>query len=316
MPYHIALDKALEQARENKIGTTARGIGPAYCDKFERSGIRVEDFISPNFRDLALKNIKAKNKILELYGFEALNENEIIETYEEYAKILKPYVIDGINFLHENIKNNKKIICEGAQATLLDIDFGSYPFVTSSNPTIGGIITGSGLNASNIGKVYGVLKAYSSRVGEGPYITEQDNEDGDMIREYGHEYGTTTGRPRRCGWLDLPALIYAIRVNGITDLAMNHVDTIFKMSKFKVCTSYLIDGVETKNFSNNNEYQRKCQPIYKEFKGIDIDLSQIKKYQDLPNEVKQFIEFIESETDCRVTFIGNGADRENLLKKS
>lgn len=199
MPYHIELDKLLEENRGSaKIGTTARGIGPAYCDKYERSGIRMENFITANFRELALRNIENKNKIFKSFNYPTLDANKIIKEYEEYAKILTPYVKDTINIIHKSLENNEKILCEGAQATLLDIDFGTYPYVTSSNPTIGGICTGTGIGAKDIGEVYGVLKAYSSKVGEGPFITEQDNKIGDTIRELGHEYGTTTKRPRRC----------------------------------------------------------------------------------------------------------------------
>ncbi len=214
MPYHIQTDKMLEENRGNgKIGTTCRGIGPAYCDKYERSGIRMQDFIRPRFADLVRTNIENKNKIFKAFGYPELNVDEIIKEYTEYSKILAPYVVDTVVLLHNSINEGKKLLCEGAQATLLDIDFGSYPFVTSSNPSIGGICSGSGLSAKDIGEVYGVIKAYSSRVGAGPYITEQDNEIGNQIRELGHEYGTTTKRPRRCGWLDLVALKYAVMVN-------------------------------------------------------------------------------------------------------
>ena len=234
MPYHIKMDELQEELRNNKIGTTKRGIGPAYCDKFERCGIRVMDFISDRFATIARENIERKNEIFKLYGKETLNADKIIAEYIELSKKLKPYVTDTVYMIHKAIEQDKKIVCEGAQATLLDIDFGSYPFVTSSNPSIGGICTGSGIGAKYIGNVYGVLKGYSSRVGEGPYITEQVNEIGDLIRELGHEYGTTTKRPRRCGWLDAVALKYAVILNGITALAINHVDTIGKMDKIKL----------------------------------------------------------------------------------
>ena len=222
LPYHVEMDKLLEENRgSNKIGTTARGIGPAYCDKYERCGIRAEDLISDRFEELLTININNKNKIFEMYGHETVDLEKTLADYKEYAKILKPYITDTVTLIHNALDEGKKVICEGAQATLLDIDFGSYPFVTSSNPSIGGVCTGSGVGARDIGEVYGVLKAYSSRVGAGPYVTEQNNEIGDTIRELGHEYGTTTKRPRRCGWLDLVALKYAVRLNGITGLAVN-----------------------------------------------------------------------------------------------
>ena len=228
-PYHIEMDRLQEELRgAQKIGTTCRGIGPVYCDKYERSGIRMGDLVNKKFETQLRKNIEKKNKIFESYGHKTVDADEIMKEYNNYADILKPYVIDTVSLLHQALEQDKKILCEGAQATLLDIDFGNYPFVTSSNPTIGGICTGTGIGARYIGEVYGVLKAYSSKVGEGPYITEQDNEIGDKIRELGHEYGTTTKRPRRCGWLDLVALKYAVMLNGITGLAINHVDTIGK----------------------------------------------------------------------------------------
>ncbi len=199
MPYHIVLDKLLEETRGNdKIGTTARGIGPAYCDKYERCGIRFEDFVTPKFREIAKRNINNKNKILQAFGYDTLDADSIISEYEEYARILTPFMKDTINIIHQSLEEDKNILCEGAQATLLDIDFGTYPFVTSSSPSIGGVCTGTGVGAKDIGEVYGVLKAYSSKVGAGPFLTEQDNEIGNRIRELGHEYGTTTKRPRRC----------------------------------------------------------------------------------------------------------------------
>ena len=195
MPYHIMMDRLQEELRgSRKIGTTARGIGPAYSDKFERSGIRVEDFISSNFESIARENIENKNKIFRLYKKEELDVDSTIAKYKEYANYLRKYVVDSVDMIHDMLENNKKIVCEGAQATLLDIDFGNYPFVTSSNPTIGGVCTGTGIGPKYIGEVYGVLKAYSSKVGEGLFMTEQNNEIGDKIRELGHEYGTTTKR--------------------------------------------------------------------------------------------------------------------------
>ena len=231
MPYHIMMDKLQEELREgDKIGTTARGIGPAYTDKFERSGIRMEDLISPNFSKIARRNITKYNKIFAMYGKDELDVESTIKDYESYATRLKDYVVDSVDMIHDILDEDGKIVCEGAQAALLDIDFGNYPYVTSSNPSIGGICTGTGIGAKDIGEVYGVLKAYSSKVGEGMFPTEQNNEIGDTIRELGHEYGTTTKRPRRCGWLDLVALKYAARIDGLTGLAINHVDTIGKIT--------------------------------------------------------------------------------------
>lgn len=314
MPYHIAMDKLQEELRaENKIGTTARGIGPAYSDKFERSGIRVEDFISSRFEKIARENIEKKNNIFKLYGKELLSSDEIISEYKEYAKYLSPYVVDTVDMIHEMLDENKKIVCEGAQATLLDIDFGNYPFVTSSNPTIGGVCTGTGIGATQIGEVYGVLKAYSSKVGEGLFMTEQNNEIGDTIRELGHEYGTTTKRPRRCGWLDLVALKYASRINGLTGLAINHVDTIGKLDKIKLCVGYEYEGKKTMKFSTNNDYLNKCVPIYEEFEGNFGDLSGITKREDLPENAQKYLNRIEEIVNVPIKFIGTGADRNDMI---
>ena len=314
LPYHIEMDKLLEENRGNsKIGTTARGIGPAYCDKYERCGIRAEDLISDRFEALLTTNINNKNKIFKMYNYPTIDLKQTLEDYKKYAEILKPYITDTITLLHDALENGKKILCEGAQASLLDIDFGSYPFVTSSNPSIGGICTGSGLGARDIGEVYGVLKAYSSRVGSGPYITEQDNEIGDTIRELGHEYGTTTKRPRRCGWLDLVALKYAVRLNGITGLAINHVDTIGKLDKIKLCVAYNHNGKETTNFSTNVDFLNNSTAVYEEFDGNFGDISNCKTRKDLPENAQKYLARIEEFVGVPVKFIGTGAGREAMI---
>ena len=313
LPYHIELDEMYESIRKNKIGTTKRGIGPAYCDKFERSGIRMEDFIGPNFKELLKENIKNKNVILKAFGYPECDFESIYKEYKEYAKVLKKYVCDTTSMLHKAIKDNKKILCEGAQATLLDIDFGSYPYVTSSNPTIGGVSTGSGIGSKYINNVYGVIKAYSSRVGEGPYVTELKNEIGDKIRELGHEYGTTTKRPRRCGWLDIVALNYSIMLNGLTGIAINHLDTIGKLDKIKLCVAYEYKGKVEKYFNTNQKYLENSKPIYEEFEGNFGDISNCKTYEELPEKAKKYIERIEELTDTKVKFIGTGAGRENII---
>jgi adenylosuccinate synthase len=314
-PYHIHLDAMQEDIRGagHKIGTTKRGIGPAYCDKFERSGIRMEDFISDDFAELLRINIANKNAILEAFGYPKIDYNEVYNEYKEYAEILKPYVCDTITMLHNAIRNGENVLCEGAQATLLDIDFGSYPYVTSSSPTIGGVSTGTGIGASYINDVIGVIKAYSSRVGEGPYVTELNDETGDLIRELGHEYGTTTKRPRRCGWLDLVALNYAIMVNGMTGIAINHLDTIGKLPEFKVCVGYEIDGQVYKNFSTNKEFLSKAKPVYETFKGDFGDISNCRTFMDLPDNAKTFIMRIEQLTNTPVKFIGVGPGREDII---
>ena len=309
LPYHV--EKLLEENRgSNKIGTTARGIGPAYCDKYERCGIRAEDLISDRFEELLTININNKNKIFEMYGHETV---DLEKTLADYAKILKPYITDTVTLIHNALDEGKKVICEGAQATLLDIDFGSYPFVTSSNPSIGGVCTGSGVGARDIGEVYGVLKAYSSRVGAGPYVTEQNNEIGDTIRELGHEYGTTTKRPRRCGWLDLVALKYAVRLNGITGLAVNHVDTIGKLDNIKLCVAYNCNGKETTDFSTNVDFLNNSYAVYEDFDGNFGDISNCKSFEELPDNAKKYLRRIEEFTGVPVKFIGTGAGREDMI---
>ena len=313
-PYHVQMDKLQEELRkENKIGTTARGIGPVYCDKYERCGIRMGELVNKRFETKLRNNIENKNKIFEMYGYEKIDADKVIAEYNEYAEILKKYVVDTIVLLHKALEEDKKILCEGAQATLLDIDFGNYPYVTSSNPTIGGVCTGTGIGAKYIGEVYGVLKAYSSKVGEGSYITEQNNEIGDKIRELGHEYGTTTKRPRRCGWLDLVALKYAVMLNGITGLAVNHVDTIGKLDKIKLCVGYKKDGKVTMDFSTDVDYLKDCEPVYEEFEGNFGDISKCKTRDELPENAKKYLNRIEEIVKVSIKFIGTGAGRESMI---
>lgn len=314
MPYHIAMDSLLEEIRgNNKIGTTVRGIGPAYCDKYERTGIRMGDLISPKFEEKVKFNVEQKNKMLKLHGKKEFDYKEIVKEYKEYAEILRPYIMDTVIMLHEAIAKDEYVLCEGAQATLLDIDHGSYPYVTSSSPCIGGVCTGTGIGAKYINEVYCVVKAYSSRVGEGPYITEQKNEIGDTIRELGHEYGTTTKRPRRCGWLDAVALHYAVMVNGVTGIAINHLDTLGKLDKIKLCVAYNHKGDVNMNFSTDQGYIDECEPVYEEFEGNFGDISGIKNREDLPEKAKKYLDRVEELAGAPIKFIGTGAAREDLI---
>jgi len=318
-PYHRMLDMALEKSRKaKKIGTTGKGIGPSYCDKFERSGLRIEDLYAPDFKERLAELTEIRLGLLKYYDpetdyTEQLKFDEMYETYVGYAETLKPYVCDTITLLHKALEADKRVIVEGAQATLLDIDFGSYPYVTSSNPTIGGILTGTGLSASDIGNVYGVIKAYSSRVGEGPYVTELMDEVGDRIRELGHEYGTTTGRPRRCGWLDLVTLKYAKRVNGLTALSINHLDTIGNFDTIKVCVAYDVNGVEIEDFTTNLDILNNAKPVYKELKGGWSNIDSCKTFEELPKDAQDYIRFIEDYIGIPAKFIGTGAEREAMI---
>lgn len=319
LPYHQLMDAALEKRRSAKIGTTGKGIGPAYCDKYERSGLRMEDLYAPDFEEKLRGLTESRLELLKFYDPEnpafdgLLDFDRLFETYSGYARALESYVCDTLTLLHKALEQDKKMVVEGAQATLLDIDFGSYPFVTSSNPTIGGILTGTGLSASDIGNVYGVIKAYSSRVGEGPYVTELLDETGDRIRELGHEYGTTTGRPRRCGWLDLVALKYARRVNGLTALCVNHLDTIGKFDRIQVCTAYDCDGRVTEDFSTNRKLLEHAKPVYRELAGNFGELAGCRSFEELPQAAQDYIRFIEDYIGIPVRFIGTGAGREAML---
>lgn len=308
-PYHEQLDVYLESKRHHPIGTTKNGIGPTYCDKYERSGIRVEDLYRPDLKERIISRINAAAKLTgETYDCE-----KIYEDYKGYADILKPYVCDTVTLLHKYLKEDKNMVIEGAQATLLDIDFGSYPYVTSSNPTIGGMLTGTGLSAHDIGDVYGVIKAYSSRVGEGPFVSELFDETGDKIRELGHEYGTVTGRPRRCGWLDLVTVNYAVMLNGVNYINLNHLDTIGKLDKIKVCVAYDVNGVITKDFSTNEEFLKAAKPVYEEFEGNFGDISKCKTFEELPLQAQKYVNYIEEYTGTTVGLIGTGAERENMI---
>ncbi|MBR2809371.1 MAG: adenylosuccinate synthase [Erysipelotrichaceae bacterium] len=315
-PYHVILDKLIEKQRgSRKLGTTGRGIGPAYCDKYERSGIRVGEFIKEGFEKILLENIEKNNKILDSAGYPKLDSQKIAEEYREYAKKMKPYVLDTTSLLHQAIRDNKRILCEGAQATLLDIDFGSYPYVTSSNTTIGGVFTGTGMNPGNLNEVYGVFKAYSSRVGEGPFVTELSDETGDRLRELGHEYGATTGRPRRVGWLDLVAMNYAVMINGFSALAINHLDTIGRFATIKICTAYHYDGKDSTIFHTDIDYLSHATAVYEEMEGSFGDISDCRKYEELPINARKYIEKIEEYTGVPVKFIGVGPGREEIIKR-
>jgi adenylosuccinate synthase len=316
MPYHKELDELQEKFRgSNSLGTTKRGIGPAYADKTERCGIRMCDFIDTDaFAEKVRSNLEVKNLIIEkVYGGKGFDADQIIAEYSEYARQLKKHVTDTNNVLFNAIESDKNILFEGAQATFLDLDFGTYPFVTSSNPVAGGVCTGAGIGPVYIDEVYGVLKAYTSRVGAGPFPTEQDNEIGNTIRELGWEYGTTTGRPRRCGWLDMVMIRYAAKVNGLTGLAINHVDTIGKLDKIKLCRAYKKDGVEINHFPSSLKELAKCEPVYEEFDSWKEDISDAKSFEALPANAKKYLGRIEELAGVKIRFIGVGKDREQTI---
>lgn len=316
MPYHRVLDELQEKFRgKDSIGTTKRGIGPCYCDKADRSGIRMCDLIDEEFFISKIKdNLKIKNLLIEkVYGGQGLDEAQVISEYLEYGRKLKKYVTDVNTIIFDAIEQDKEILFEGAQATLLDLDFGTYPFVTSSNPIAGGVCVGAGVGPIYINEVYGVLKAYTSRVGAGPFPTEQNNEIGDRIRELGSEYGTTTGRPRRCGWLDTVMIRYAARVNGLTGLAINHIDTIGKLPKIKLCVAYKKDGQEITSFPCSLKELAKCQPVYEEFDGWNMDVSNVRTFSELPEDAKKYLKRIEELVGVKIKMIGVGKEREQTI---
>lgn len=316
MPYHKELDELQEKFRgSSSLGTTKRGIGPAYSDKTERCGIRICDLIDEEiFPQKVSENLEIKNLIIEkVYGGKGFKAEDIIAEYTEYAKRLKKYIADVNDIIATAVEEGKNILFEGAQATFLDLDFGTYPYVTSSNPVAGGVCTGAGVGPVYINEVYGVFKAYTSRVGAGPFPTEQSNETGDKIRELGWEYGTTTGRPRRCGWLDTVMLKYAARVNGLTALAINHVDTIGKMDKIKLCRAYLKDGVEITHFPASLKELAKCEPVYEEFDSWTEDITNVKTFDELPENAKIYLRRIEELVGVKVKMIGVGKERDNTI---
>ncbi len=318
LPYHVAMDELSEKSLgKGDIGTTKNGIGPCYMDKAERVGIRMCDLINPGiFREKLYRNVAVKNKVLAaLYGAEPMNADEIFEEYCEYAKKLAPYVCDTSVLVYDAIRAGKKVLFEGAQGALLDLDVGTYPFVTSSHPTSGGFCVGSGIGPTLIDEVIGVCKSYTTRVGKGPFPTELFGEMGEHIRRTGFEYGTTTGRPRRCGWLDTVILRFAVRVNGLTSLAVNKLDTLTGIDKLKVCVAYVKNGVKIENFPCDISDLEGCEPVYVEVDGWKEDIENVRSYDDLPAAAKAYIELIEREAGVPVKMIGVGPDREQNINK-
>jgi adenylosuccinate synthase len=316
LPYHIKLDELEESSKgENDIGTTKRGIGPCYMDKSERVGIRVCDFVDPEtFKEKLMINVQKKNEIIaKIYGSEKMDFEKIYEEYMNYAEILKPYIADTTSLLYDLIKKGKKVLFEGAQGTLLDIDLGTYPYVTASHPISGGVTVGAGIGPTMINDVVGVVKAYTTRVGKGPFPTELFDEEGDFLREKGHEYGTTTGRPRRCGWLDIVIVNYAVRVSGIRTFALTKLDTLTGLKKIKICTRYRYNGKIINNFPASLKDLAMCEPVYEELDGWTEDITNIKKFEDLPQNAKKYVERIEELTGINASIISVGPGREKTI---
>lgn len=319
MPWHLTLDGLSEKMRGNaEIGTTKRGIGPTYMDKAERSGLRICDLIRPEvFTEKAKLAGEIKNRLLkDFYQEQPLDIDAIIKEYIEYGKRLKPYVDDVSVATYEAIKTGKNVLFEGAQGTLLDIDYGTYPYVTSSHPVSGGVCIGSGIGPTSIDEVIGVAKAYTTRVGKGPFPTELFDAVGDEIRNKGHEFGTVTGRPRRTGWFDSVIMRHAVRVNGLTALAINKIDTLSDMGNLKVCVAYKkADGTVLKHYPASLEELAECEPVYEEFEGFTGDLSGCRSFDELPESCKVYIEHLERLCECPVKMVGVGPSRAQNLER-
>jgi len=317
MPYHRALDKVTERfLGSNRIGTTGRGIGPAYGDKIARVGIRVQDLFDPGILrqklDLVLRD---KNQVLtKVYNRRAIDTQKIAEDYLGYAERLKPYVADTGLVLGKALDEGKVVLLEGAQATMLDVDHGTYPFVTSSSPTAGGACAGSGIGPTRITKVIGILKAYTTRVGEGPFPTELTDEHGEWLRKTGMEYGVTTGRPRRCGWLDAVIARYSTRVNGITDYFLTKLDVLSTLDKVPVCVAYEVDGVRHDEIPMTQTEFHHATPVYEYFEGWWEDISEARSYSDLPANAKTYIRAVEEMIGAPVAGVGVGPRRDQTLQ--
>ena len=316
MPYHIAIDTYDEEAKgENKIGTTKNGIGPCYSDKYNRIGIRIVDLLDKEeFAERLKTTLAAKNNLLvKYYGKEPMNYQEIYDEYCAMAEKIRPYVTDTSYLIDESFKAGKKVVFEGAQGTLLDIDHGTYPYVTSSNPIASYAAVGSGVGPQNITSVLGIAKAYTTRVGAGPFPTELFDADGDTLRDVGHEYGTVTGRARRCGWIDTVMLRYAIRLSGITGLALMKLDVLDGLDTVKICTHYECDGQKVAAFPCSLKKLAACKPVYLEMPGWKCDTSQARSYDELPIEARNFIQAVETYTGVPAKLIATGPKREQTI---
>ena len=320
MPYHKILDELQEEdLGENKLGTTKNGIGPCYMDKSSRLGIRIVDLMNKETFAKKLKfNVELKNKLLKkLYNHEGVNYDELLKEYLEYADRLRPYVADTTTILNKAIKEKKNILFEGAQATMLDLDHGTYPFVTSSYPAAGGACTGSGIGPRKIDNVIGVVKAYSTRVGEGPFPSELFDDVGQLIRDRGGEYGTVTGRARRCGWLDACVVKYASYVNGLDSIAITRLDILDELDKLKICVAYKYNGEILEVYPADLEVLSKAEPVYEEFEGWKTSTRDIREYDKLPENAKKYLKRLSEviETDISIVSVGAGRDETIIVKK-
>jgi adenylosuccinate synthase len=316
MPYHKLLDK-LREEQSSKIGTTGRGIGPAYIDKFTRTGIRIVDLLDRDLLCRKIKvNIEEKNKVLkQIYGEAELNVEAITQEYQEFDKQIDEFITDTSYYLNTALAEGKVVLAEGAQGALLDIDHGTYPYVTSSNPTSGGACTGLGIPPTSITKITGIVKAYTTRVGNGPFPTELTGGDGDQLRTWGNEFGATTGRPRRCGWFDSMLLRYSARINGIQEMAITKLDVLSHLDEIPVCTGYRSNGKMLKTFPTDDRQLQSLEPVYETLAGWKQPLTGTKRYDDLPDNAKRYIERLEKLTGIPARIISVGARRDQTVFK-
>lgn len=315
MPYHKLLDTIREQS-EQKIGTTGRGIGPCYIDKYARKGIRIVDLLNKKELESKIRiNLDEKNNLLKkVYNHDELDVEAIVNEYLEFDKKIDPYIADVPLLLNEAMETNKSILMEGAQGALLDVDFGTYPFVTSSNPTSGGAATGTGVPPTKIDSVIGIVKAYTTRVGNGPFPTEITGEEGELFRKWGDEFGATTGRPRRCGWFDAELLRYSKLINGIDFAAITKLDVLSNLDEIKICVSYEYNGKRIKSFPSDVSRLSEVTPIYETFKGWKQEITNVKSYDELPSEAKTYLEFIEKNCGFKITIISVGPKRSQTIE--
>ena len=315
MPYHKKLDMLRESKGKNKIGTTGRGIGPAYEDKVSRLGIRVIDLLDKKvFSEKVKQNLEIKNFLIKkYYKDEPFKAREIIKSYDGYRKLLKKYCADTTSFLGKSIEGRKKILFEGAQGTYLDVDHGTYPYVTSSNTVSGNIASGAGVPPTAINYVLGICKAYTTRVGEGPFPTELSDETGDRMRQIGGEYGATTGRPRRCGWFDAVIAKRAVRLNGIKGLALMKLDVLDGFDTIKICTGYKIGGKLCAEPPMSADAYYRVEPVYEEIDGWKAPIKGIEKYENLPANAKNYMKRLEELVQVRIDIVSTGPERENTL---
>ncbi|MBM6678277.1 adenylosuccinate synthase [Faecalicoccus pleomorphus] len=315
MPYHCYQDELEEQSASHKIGTTKKGIGPCYADKYARRGIRFHEFIDFESFKVRLKEcLDFKNKLFtKVYDGKAMDYDQMVKDFEAIYDQIVPMIKETTHIVNEALDEDKIVLFEGAQAAMLDINYGTYPYVTSSSPTSAGVTTGACVAPNRIQTVVGVVKAYSTRVGEGPFVTELNDETGQWIREKGFEYGATTGRPRRCGWLDLLVVKHATMMNGLTDIVLTKIDVLSGLDKLYVCTGYEIDGKVYDYIPSDQAMVAKAKPIYKEFDGWKEDISKMESFDELPENCKAYIRFIEEFTGVRMSMVSVGPDRVNNI---